>query len=289
MAVWLVVLITLAGCAAAPEPASASAIPTASPPPTQGSVLALTPELHVHGLGEDVWRVEHRQPWSANALLVRLDEQTLVLCDTPNDESATGRLLDWIDAAFPDATLHAVVSHYHVDAAGGLATLRERGAETYAGSLTARLLVERGADMGARLAANTSYDADVRARFAAIRWVASEHVLLGDRRALPLPAEPVIVLHPGAAHAPDNVVTWFPERGLLFGGCMVKASNSLGELTDADTERWPEALGVLIDLQPSLVVPGHGAPGDAGLLTHTLDLLASHAPARTPAAPGVKP
>ena len=49
----------------------------------------------------------------------------------------------------------------------------------------------------------------------------------------------VRVIYPGAAHAPDNIVTFFPESGVLFGGCLVKSGDDLGNLGDADSRELP--------------------------------------------------
>jgi glyoxylase-like metal-dependent hydrolase (beta-lactamase superfamily II) len=78
-------------------------------------------------------------------------------------------------------------------------------------------------------------------------------------------------------HAPDNIVVWFPDQRILFGGCLIKSASAdgLGFTGDADLATWPEAVRrVAARYHPTLVVPGHGplALGDAPL-RHTLDLL----------------
>ncbi len=89
--------------------------------------------------------------------------------------------------------------------------------------------------------------------------------------------EQVRLLHPGAAHSPDNIVVFFPRRGVLFGGCMIKGGASLGNLTDADLQSWPAAIGRLQALSPRVVVPGHDERLDPGQLDNTLRLLAQEA------------
>lgn len=94
------------------------------------------------------------------------------------------------------------------------------------------------------------------------------------RRAMVLGFE---VFFPGPGHAPNNVVLWFPDQQILFGGCLIKSASadSLGFTGDADLRAWPEAVRrVAARYRPALVVPGHGplALGDAPL-RHTLDLL----------------
>jgi metallo-beta-lactamase class B len=72
-------------------------------------------------------------------------------------------------------------------------------------------------------------------------------------------------------------VVWLPDEQVLFGTCMVReqAGTSVGNLADASLETWEAALAAVRARVPAprVVVPGHGEPGDAGLLDHTLALV----------------
>lgn len=85
----------------------------------------------------------------------------------------------------------------------------------------------------------------------------------------------------GAGHSPDNVVVWFPERRVLFGGCLVKnaTTRSAGNLADADLGGWPRALERLEERYPeaALIVPGHGEPGGWELVENTRRVVAAAA------------
>jgi glyoxylase-like metal-dependent hydrolase (beta-lactamase superfamily II) len=70
--------------------------------------------------------------------------------------------------------------------------------------------------------------------------------------------EEVRIVYPGAAHSPDNLLVFFPSRHLLFGGCMVKSSRSIGYIGHADLDHWEAAIDVARDLDARIVVPGHG-------------------------------
>jgi glyoxylase-like metal-dependent hydrolase (beta-lactamase superfamily II) len=87
----------------------------------------------------------------------------------------------------------------------------------------------------------------------------------------------VEVFYPGPGHSRDNVMVWVSAARVLFGGCAVKsaASMSLGNLADADTRAWPDAVHRVMDRyrEAAVVVPGHGAEGTQELFTHTLELL----------------
>ena len=90
-----------------------------------------------------------------------------------------------------------------------------------------------------------------------------------ESKTLELGEQQVVILDPGPAHARDNIVVWFPAERILFGGCMVKSSNSVGYLGDASLAHWPAALERLRALDPRWVVPGHGRRFDPGILSHT--------------------
>jgi metallo-beta-lactamase class B len=145
-----------------------------------------------------------------------------------------------------------VVTHSHDDRIGGI---REA---------LARHVVVHGLDLTAERAIAAGLPAPT-ARFA------KEAVLTVDG----VRAE---AFFPGAAHAPDNVVVWFPASGVLFGSCMIREAKagSVGNRADASLATWDAAVRAIEARVPSprIVVPGHGDPGDASLLAHTRDLVA---------------
>ena len=72
-----------------------------------------------------------------------------------------------------------------------------------------------------------------------------------------------------------NIATYIPEDQVLFGGCMVKAYGaSKGNVADADQENWPKAIRRLQRKfkNATVIVPGHGFPGDQELLNYTIEL-----------------
>jgi len=95
-------------------------------------------------------------------------------------------------------------------------------------------------------------------------------------------------LFPGPGHTSDNIVIAFPDRDVVFGGCLVKSADAvdLGFTGDADLAAWPDSIRRLAKRYPTMkVVPGHGpvAHGAAGY-RRTLDLLTAAAAKKPPAA-----
>ena len=85
--------------------------------------------------------------------------------------------------------------------------------------------------------------------------------------------ETVQVFYPGPAHTPDNVVVYFPDRKLLFGGCMIIRWDQIGNRSDADLDSWPVSVKSLSQFDVNILVPGHGDRLDPALIEDTLQLL----------------
>jgi glyoxylase-like metal-dependent hydrolase (beta-lactamase superfamily II) len=258
-------VLALVGCMARGQSPSPPPAPVAAP---AGFVL--------RDVARGALVLTEPEPWQANLLLVEMPERSLLLVNAPATEASTRALLDWIDVRFGSRRLVVVNTHFHLDACGGNAVLLEAGAEVIGSRDTAALIVARGRTMRESI---TSEYATTHPAFAA--GIAETRVVpparLFDPRVglvLDFGGERVRVVHPGPAHSPDNVVVFFPDRGLLFGGCMVKGGPSLGNLGDADVARWPEAIRILQGLRPTIVVPGHESRLDPAQLDHTLALLA---------------
>ncbi len=228
------------------------------------------PGLRVAPLeGVPAWVATQIEPVAANSLVYLTKERIPVLVDTPMTPGATQHLLDWIVARFGRLPGMATVSHYHFDASAGIGPLTDAGVPIVVSQRTARLLRENGADM---LGALFEMFGD-----AFTGWTPPQAIpnfMLSEGATHRIGGTEVRVIFPGAAHAPDNVVTFFPESGVLFGGCMVKGGKNLGYLGAADLDSWPGAIGKLAALNPRYVIPGHGGRVDVAQLEHTLQLIA---------------
>jgi glyoxylase-like metal-dependent hydrolase (beta-lactamase superfamily II) len=221
-------------------------------------------------LADDAWVVTSDAPWPANILVVRVADGTVVVADTPPTEKWTAAVLDWIERRFAPPSIVAVNSHYHADATGGNRVLRERGVPIWGSALTAELVRIKGVGMLKELRQSVA-GSDDEGLFDQSVLVEPDHLIPeGESRILDLGGgQQVVIVDPGPAHSPDNVVVWFPDSRILFGGCMVKASDSPGNLEEASLEHWPEALDRLRALGPIWVVPGHGQRFDPGILDLT--------------------
>lgn len=240
---WLwaaVLLCSLAGGPLAAEP---------------GQPIALGSDLEVSRLEEDLWLYRagtELEPFGAvtsNGLIVGGSEGAWLI-DTPWSDAQTAVLLDWIEARVGPLS-GLVATHFHEDRMGGIAEVHRRGIESWGHLSTARLGAAAGFEPPRRT------------------FEAAQELSTGS--------EAFEVFYPGAGHTLDNTVVWFPERKLLFGGCLVKSAGSKGAgfVGDAVLEAWPESLEILEKRYPDAltVIPGHGRAGGLDLLAHTAGLV----------------
>jgi metallo-beta-lactamase class B VIM len=188
----------------------------------------------------------------SNGLVIR-DGASLLLVDTAWGELLTAALLARVERDLQLPLRRALLTHAHGDRLAGADLLRARGIEVLATPLTRRIALESGLPLPSDTLAGLR--------------IAGSAISLGT----------VEIFFPGAGHAPDNLMVWIPSARTLYGACAVraKAASALGNVAHADLARWRVAIERAIAQYPTaaVVVPGHGAPGDVGLLRHTLSLL----------------
>ncbi|MGF1548704.1 MAG: MBL fold metallo-hydrolase [Thiotrichales bacterium] len=66
----------------------------------------------------------------------------------------------------------------------------------------------------------------------------------------------------GDAHYEGDAVVWLPQSGVLFSGDLVYHDRMLGVWPHSPVEAWRNTFHAMTQLQPKVIVPGHGNPGD---------------------------
>ena len=210
-------------------------------------------EMQLTPLSDNVWlHVSYKQVdgfglVESNGVIVLSDEGSSII-DTPWTADETLELLAWAKEQGKPVT-RAFSSHWHEDRTAGIGALNDNGVETYASAMTNQILAENG-------------------RPQALHSINDDVFLL---------APGIEVFYPGRGHAADNSVVWLDDAEILVGGCLVRGgeTQTLGYTGDADLQQWgPSVQKVLARYGDSarIVLPGHGVPGDAGLLNHTVTL-----------------
>lgn len=86
--------------------------------------------------------------------------------------------------------------------------------------------------------------------------------LQGQDEALELGGVRVEVKHRGGGHTPGDSLVWLPAQKLLFTGDVVYADRLLGIFPFSNTRHWLASFTLVEQLQPDIIVPGHGRVSD---------------------------
>lgn len=214
-----------------------------------GQVLEITPineKLYVY----TTYQKYKDNLASANAMYL-VTTKGVILFDTPWDQAQNQPLLDSIKNKHNLQVICVFATHAHEDRAGGFDFFNKKGIPTYASEHTNDILRLEGKPV----ALNT--------------FKHGKKFLIGN--------EKFDLEYFGAGHTKDNLVIWFPEYGVLHGGCLVKSAEAvnLGFVGEADLKAWPQTILAIKDKykQINLVVSGHDDWKTPGALDRTLILL----------------
>ena len=195
-----------------------------------------------HMLGESLF--------PANGLYA-VTQKGVVMIDTPWDTTQFQSLLDSIRARHRLPVVHCIATHSHDDRTAGLPYYQAQGIATWTSRKTDSISSQNGGK---------------RARF-----------LLPTDTTMQLGSLRFRVFYPGPGHTADNMVVWFPDAKVLYGGCLIKSTEAidLGYTGEADLKQWPATMA---NLQkefglPAWVVPGHQSWQSNGSIAHTIRLL----------------
>jgi glyoxylase-like metal-dependent hydrolase (beta-lactamase superfamily II) len=178
----------------------------------------------------------------------------VVVIDALGSPELARELLAAIHRITPLPVTHVILTHYHADHIYGLQELKRAGAKIIAN--------RHGLEyMNSETAAN---------RLAASRadlapWVNGDTHLVPADQWLDGPLDLVVggmrfLIRPvGPAHTPEDQVVFLPSERVLFAGDVVFRGR-VPYVGQADSRHWITTLDELLQLDPLVLVPGHG-PG----------------------------
>ena len=177
----------------------------------------------------------------------------VVVIDALGSPQLARDLLAEIARITPLPVTHVILTHYHADHIYGLQEFKQRGAKIighraaleYLNSETAanRLVASR-TDLAPWIDAST-------------RLVPADEWITGPRE-LVLGGATLQLLPVGPAHTPEDLVVNLESEHVLFAGDVVFRGR-VPYVGQADSRQWIAALGKLLELQPKVMLPGHGA------------------------------
>lgn len=68
----------------------------------------------------------------------------------------------------------------------------------------------------------------------------------------------VVLVHRQGGHTPGDTMVWLPNTGVVFSGDVVYVDRILGMHAVSRSKTWLDSFAALEQLQPKVVVPGHG-------------------------------
>jgi metallo-beta-lactamase class B len=141
-----------------------------------------------------------------------------VLLDTPWDTTQFQPLLDSIKVKHNKEVLMCIATHWHSDRTEGLEYYKQKGIKTYTTALTDQLSKK-----------NNKKRAEFTIEKDTIFTVAG-HTFE--------------TYYPGEGHTADNIVLWFKEQKILYGGCLIKGADAenLGYMGDANPNEYATTL-----------------------------------------------
>ena len=177
----------------------------------------------------------------------------VVVVDALGSPVLAKKLIAEIKKITPQKVVAVIVTHYHADHVYGLQEFKNIGAKIYAQGEGRNYLSSETAKQ--RLIAS-------RVDFAP--WVNASTKLTGadvwidQTYTLSVGGIDFKIGRVGPAHAPEDLIIYVPSEKVLFAGDLVFRGR-IPFVGNADSRGWLHALDEIQALNPSTVIPGHGA------------------------------
>ncbi|HLV50511.1 MAG TPA: subclass B1 metallo-beta-lactamase [Flavobacterium sp.] len=185
---------------------------------------------------------------ACNGMIVTNNNEAVIFDTTINNDTSE-KLIDFVENNL-DAKIKGVIStHFHEDCIGGIEAFNNKNIPTYA--------LEKTIDIA-------------KSKNVSVPEIGFESVLT-----LNVGNQYVEARFFGEGHTQDNIIGYYPEENIMFGGCLIKELNATkGNLDDANVKAWSETVTRIKLTYPNakLIIPGHGATGNKELMDYTIDL-----------------
>ena len=187
-----------------------------------------------------------------------------LLVDTTSTEVRNRALLATVEKISAQAPRALVNTHHHGDHTFGNWLMPP--STPIIGHVTCREDVLAAGLLAAQVLAGPDYG-HIEVRPPDLTFTGSMTLHLADRE--------VQLIHVGPAHTRSDVLVWLPEQRTLFAGDLAFAGGQ-PFLAEGSVAGYPKALGVIRDLQPEVLVPGHGPVRRGDQVGELLDDMAEY-------------
>jgi glyoxylase-like metal-dependent hydrolase (beta-lactamase superfamily II) len=223
-------------------------------PAVEVNFRPVAPDVFAH-IGDKGARTYANEGLNANLGLVVTPGGAVLV-----DSGATYRSAQQIEAAIRRVTRQPV--RWVINTGGqdhrwlGNGYFKEQGAEIIAHASARADMHARGNDQLQSLQAALKERADGTVPTLPTRLVEGNDVRLE------LGGVTLELKHRGGAHTPGDMMVWLADRSVLFSGDVVYVDRMLGVIPVSNTRRWLESFALIEQLQPKVIVPGHGGVTD---------------------------
>ena len=192
-----------------------------------------------------------------------IGDRAVLVIDTAMGAENGARIVGQARELAAGRKLFLTTTHFHPEHAFGAQAFADEA--TYvANEAQVRELEEKGPEYVEMF---SGFGPHVAALLESVELVAPDVTYAGDRAELDLGAVRVLFLYRGPAHTRGDQLVFLPEQRILFAGDLVE-NRFFPIFADEDSSgaRWLRLLDEIDALRPSILVPGHGEVGDAGLV-----------------------
>lgn len=190
---------------------------------------------------------------SANGMYLVTDSG-VVLFDSPWDTSPFQPLLDSIKVKHNKKVVINIATHSHEDRTSGIDFYRKNGVKTFTTKLTDEISIENERP---------------RAEF-----------LMKKDTIFTVGKYKFQTYFAGEGHTKDNIVIWFDNEKILYGGCLVKSivAKDLEYVGEANIKEWSKTIKKIQKKfkNPKFIITGHHNWESTKTLEHTLKLIKQH-------------
>lgn len=183
-----------------------------------------------------------------NGMIV-IDDGEALIFDTPADNATSKELIEWVENELNSEVVGVIATHFHVDCIGGLQQFHQSEIPSYANNRTLEL-----AKTETQILPKNGFKDYFE-------------IQVGNKK--------VINVRLGEGHTQDNIISYFPDEKVLFGGCLIKSNGAgKGNLADANIGEWSKTVQKVKSnyAEAEVIIPGHGKVGGLELLDYTIEM-----------------
>lgn len=239
-------------------------------------IIFIENDLKIIHLSDNIYVVEHAFPWPANSAIINLDEENVVIIDTPYTNDATEKILEWINNKYNGKTITAINTGYHIDNLGGNQALLDKKINIHGSDKTLEMIDSRGhysISLFLKWLQKPSQKI-YKNYYEKYNYVKPDQIFnINENHEIKLGNDIIKLIYPGETQSPDKIVVYIEKYNFMFGGCMILAGNKVGNIADANLEEWPKSISKLKKYNIDILIPGHGTKFNNELIDNTIKIL----------------